>query len=50
MGFYLDFIGPGGWRCELFCPEDGEFAHQKICQGVLPEGWSCLELTDTLDS
>ena len=32
-----------------FCPEGGEFAHQKNCPGVLPGGgWSGLELTDTL--
>ena len=32
-----------------FLPGGGEFAHQKNCPGVLPGGWSGLELTDTLD-
>ena len=38
--------GGGGFEL-LFCPGVGEFAHQKNCPGVLPGGWSGLELTDT---
>ena len=38
-GVQLVFIGPGGGGFELlFCPEGGEFAHQKNCLGVLPGG------------
>ena len=43
---FSSFYRPGGGSFStLFCPGDGEFAHQKNCPG---EGWSGLELTDTL--
>ena len=48
-GFDSFLKGPGGGGFELFfCPGVGEFVHQKTCPGVLPGGWSGLELTDTL--
>ena len=50
-GVLARFYRPGGGGFELLsCPGGGEFAHQKNCPGVLPEGgWSGLELTDTLE-
>ena len=42
---FARFYRPGGQGFELsFCPGGGEFAHQKVAR----EGWSVLELTDTL--
>ena len=45
-GVRARFYRPRGRGFELsFCTGGGEFAHQKNCPG---EGWSGLELTDTL--
>ena len=48
MGFYHDFSAPGVGVSDLLCARGWGIRPFKKFLGGLPEGWSGLELTDTL--